>query len=272
MGKALGPSRLRLGLWVGPGISDALVARALLVKLASFYPKADWVVFSNRANLCFFEMDPRMSAYIPLMSLDARRPAQGRFGHWLAARAQYKKLKALGLHGTWAAGFGEAPAQYTRFAQQVCQAASAVWVHAPAQEWLQLPTPLLDAGASALAHATRLYRSVNPALQKVLCVLGRVGSLEQSHLAQLKQRMQAVQAELGQQAGIHLQTCALLEGVEAGGVLARRLAAEMGQNCQLVGLSELLGLLAYADQVRVSDPDITRICIEMGRQKQLFVG
>lgn len=265
-------SPLRLGVWIGPSISDALAGRALLAQLAVHYPKADWVVFGPKDYLCLFEMNTRMSAYIPLKTMEARRVSQSRFGHWLEKRAQARKLPALGLQCIWAAGAGSVHPLYSQLARNCRLPCAAVWVDAPPGEWAAIESPLLDAGANALAHATRFYRGVNPTASKVLCVLGRANPLDAASLAVLKQSLAGAKASVVNQPGVHFTACVLVDTNAVSPLLLRRWGAELGSDCLLVGLAELLGLLAYADQVRVKDPDITRICCEMGRQKQLFVG
>lgn len=258
----------RIGLWFGPGLEHALAARAALGELQREYPGADWVLFGPRGSLFLFEMDERVQVYISLRSAEPRRPAQSRLSYFLEKRAQFKKLRSLGLNlciGVAVLSQAENGAALNRQAAEEFKqvqrmlGVSGRFLQNEESVFHQISAPVLEAGPQALAFATNHHRSVSPNQTKLLVVI------EGSEFdAQWKQAQAAA-------SGFHSASMTVAAIVAGDRLLARRLAQSHPDWLQ-VDLAQAMGLIAYADRVICSSPAITRICSEMGRTDRLLLG
>ncbi len=249
-----------MGLWLGEGVPNALAARALLHRLASHYSNTNWVVMGPVSSACFFEMDACVAAYVPLIGLQVRRPSQSRLAHWWATRQQLRKLRAIGLQRV----FGLQPNEHRqwvalgRLLDCPCHA-----VLGAVDEFLSLPHPVLEAGPSALAYATHVFRRAQPhKLKEVL-----FAHLNSADLNSLN----AIQADF--------DSIWVVDSTSAERVLAvlselpdfmQRRLAEKHPDWHWVTMPQAFGLLGYADRVITTNTDITLIGREMGREA-LFV-
>ncbi|MCQ8895138.1 hypothetical protein NQT62_01640 [Limnobacter humi] len=255
-----------VGLAFGPSVVEAMDARHTITMLKAQYPQAGLVLLSSPGNKAWFELDTRVDAYIPLQGLQPRRPGQSRLGHWWASRAQLRKLQTLPL---------------TVFCLQPSPvpSRSAAFLNALARRMGHVPllraglepqgghtaTPLLDAGAQALAQASRHYRTVDPTLRRRVVVLGMAD--DAPHL--LQSRWQGSQT--GAAPATHCTGIVLVEPGRSVGLLAQRLCRSLPGAVLALDWSSTLGMLAYADEVKAWSPDVTRICREMGRENRLLL-
>ena len=260
----------RIGLWFGSGLENALAARAALGHLQVERPNADWVLFGPRESLCVFEMDSRVSGYIPLRSLEPRRAAQSRLSFYLEKRSQFKKLSALQLDGCIAVAVcsgNERADQLTAKEFQKDFSRLGVGGHClqkPLAWFLAIDRPTLQAGPEALAFATQHHRKSPPNLPKHLVLLSEYAAPNQS----LEQQWAQVQAVEGLGQGANLSVAAITSGNR---LTARQLAQAHPDWLQL-NRAQAMGLIAYADGVISVSTDITLICQEMGRSNLLLLG
>ncbi|HEX4856647.1 MAG TPA: hypothetical protein VFV28_07525, partial [Limnobacter sp.] len=187
--------RPRVALWFAEGLDNALAARGALEGLQAQHPDADWVLLGPKSSLCLFEMDNRVAAYIPLLSLGPRRPSQGWLSRFFETRTQYRQLRGVGFSQCMGVAVAEqatvqAGGPFSRQASQkhFNQLKSALrvpgaFIEKSLHEFLQADRPLLQAGPQALAFATQLHRTSPPHLQKLLVLLsdpaGRTDALLQ---------------------------------------------------------------------------------------------
>lgn len=261
------PAQPVIGVVVGPSVAQALGIRRALFRLQQARPDADWVLLGPKPLFCLFEMDTVASAHIPLLAANPLRKGQPRLGHWWQVRRQHRKLAQLPWQAllapasdSAAGGFGQAPD----------------WVPGLLKALRPVPVvdcpffndgpapPLLQAGVSALAWATRLMRQANPRDLKVLTVWPTLNNMLQAHTHG---------AALGPQAGV-LTVHAVWRDTQQPLLQARQakaVAQQTGVACELVDLPQVLGLLAYADRVNAHCPVIPRICLEMGRQDRVVL-
>lgn len=245
----------RVFVWFAPGLANALAARQCLAVLARTLPKANIGMVGPRQALCLFEMDDRVQVFVPQLALTPRRPAQARLSYWFAKRAQNRKLATLkadlwigiGTNGpqrsAWKAVCGSQEPSL-EFAAQSFEADAG-----------HLPNDALQAGPEALAWATGVFRKWHPTQAKRVAVLG-IADMAQS---QLKQRLAACPPGFLQ--------LVLLPGADAPNRFLQRTQPDLWQ----VGLDKLLGMLVYADQVMSFEGDITRLCVEIGREDRLLL-
>lgn len=241
-------------------------ARHAVTTLKAQHPQADLVLLSSPANKAWFELDTRVDAYIPLLGLLHRRAGQSRFGHWWASRAQLRKLQTLPL-----TGFCWLPAADQSRSAAFLKTLARRMAHVP---YLELPqdgvdihpaTPLLDAGAQALAQASRYYRTVNPTLRKRVVVLGTADEAP----ALLKARW--LDSHAAAAPATHCTGVVVVEQGSPQGLLAQRLCRSLPGQVMALDWSATLGMLAYADEVRAWSADVTRMCQEMGREDRLLL-
>lgn len=251
----------RIGVWFDVGLENALAVRAALGGLQAEYPGADWVLLGPRESLFLFEMDERISAYIPLRALEPRRPAQSRLSFFLEKKAQYKKLRGLQLDLCLGVSVAQIGKQFQHFLKLLN--VSGRFICHDLSVFLSSPRPELQAGAQALALATQHYRVSPPHSLKVLVVFGDAPGQSRGLDAQWK----AAQDILAREGVAHV-TMAVLCG--KGKLQARRLAQAHPDWLRL-DLPQAMGFVAYADRVISFSPDITRICAEMGRSDRLVL-
>lgn len=260
------PPNAVMGLVVGPTIAQALDARLALYGLAAVRPDVDWVLLGPKALFCLFEMDALAAAHIPLLAAEPLRQGQPRLGRWWQVRRQHRKLATLAWHGVIAPVLQQQPVvEPAGWLTRLLKALHPVPVHNYSAELAPHPAPpVLQAGASALAWATRLMRQADPRDAKVLTFWPGVNALAAAHRSGVVP---------GQQAGEFQVHAVWRDPVQP--VLqarqARALAEQTGVRCELVDLPQALGLLAYADRVKAHCPNIPRICAEMGRQDRLLL-
>ncbi|MCE2746050.1 MAG: hypothetical protein LW710_09100 [Burkholderiales bacterium] len=266
------PASHRIGVWFGQGINNALAARAALGQLQTEYPGADWVLFGPRSSLFLFEMDERVPVYIPLRTLEPRRPAQTRLSYYLEQRAQFKKLRSLKLSLCIGVSAQAAEPELNRNVAAQFQHVRKVlgvggqFIQRHLSSFLKAERPLLQAGPQALAHATQLYRKVSPGLVKAVALL--YAEEHPAGLDSLDSQWKTLQGGLWQLGeGVHL-TVAAIAGENR--LLARQLNAAQPSWLQL-GLPQAMGLIAYADRVISASEVITLICAEMGRADRLLL-
>lgn len=259
----------RIGVWFGQGFENALAARAALGQLQAEYLGADWVLFGPRESLFLFEMDERVPAYIPLKSLEPRRPAQSRLSYYLEKRAQFKKLRGLKIDlciGVSASASLPELNQQAAVQFQHVQKMLGVDGRFIQQELpllLQIERPLLLAGPQALAYATQLYRNVPPSSIKTVAFLDAAEGQ-----ANLEVKWQALQNHLPQPGSNVQLTVAAIVGDNR--LLARHLNDKYPQ-CLQLGMPQAMGLIAYADRVICASEAVTLICAEMGRSDRLLL-
>lgn len=253
---------LRIGVWFGTGLESALAVRAALGGFRAEYPGADWVLLGPRESLFLFEMDERISAYIPLLALEPRRPAQSRISFFLQQRAQYKKLHGLQLSfciGVSVNGIGK---QFQQFLKRLSVPGHFVCHDLPL--FLSNPRPELQAGAQALALATQYYRLLPPHCLKVLLLL----SGEPGQTLGLAAQWKAAQDTLALEGVSHTTTAVICSSKNK---LQLRQLAQSHPDWLRLDLPQAMGFLAYADRVICFSPNITRICKEMGRSDRLVL-
>lgn len=254
---------LRIGVWFEAGLENALAVRAALGGLQAEYPGADWVLLGPRESLFLFEMDKRISAYIPLLVLEPRRPAQSRLTFFLEKRAQYKKLHGLQLgfcigvsaNGVVGKQFQEFLKRLSLPGRMVCHDLSL---------FLSNPRPELQAGAQALALATQHYRLLPPHCLKVLLLL----SGEPGQTLGLAAQWKAAQDILTLEGISHTTTAVICSSKNK---LQLRQLAQSHPDWLRLDLPQAMGFLAYADRVICFSPNVTRICNEMGRSDRLVL-
>ncbi|HEX4916833.1 MAG TPA: hypothetical protein VFV43_02930 [Limnobacter sp.] len=264
----------RAALWVEPGIDSALAARRLLQAVSLYTPHMDWAVLGPRDHMVFFDMEPAVTAYIPLLSMQPRRPAQSALVHWWQVREQSRKLANLEMD-LWvggAAGSASAPLQAKPHPQFVAQLkynqrhrvnAAALWCTASLAAYASLPGHRpLELGPRALAKATALFRSWPPKLAKCVVVLGAMDE----PLPVLQRRAEMAEHAV-QQVGGH----AMLVVLAVGELLRQRRLASAFPQWHWLAMPDCLGALAYADRVICHVPEITHLLAEMGRSDRLLL-
>lgn len=259
----------RVGLWFGAGLENALAARAALGRLMHKYPDAEWVLFGPPGSLFLFEMDERVSAYIPLKSLQARRPSQGWLSHYLAQRAQYKKLGGLQLNACEGVAVSQPSPEDTKHTLNLLGRLSrslgtrvCLWQES-LDEFLQIPRPVLQAGPQALAFATHHHRTTAPNAVKHLIILDGTHSLPS-----LQSQLQGLQANLvSNQAVVHLTIAVLIENNR----LTSRELGRQQPNWLQVDTAQAMGLMAYSDRVLTPHRLLCFLCEEMGRVNHLML-
>lgn len=263
------PTTQRIGVWFGQGLHNALAARAALGQLQAEYPGADWVLFGPRTSLFLFEMDERVPVYIPLRTLEPRRPAQTRLSYYLEKRAQFKKLRGLQLTQCIGVAVSDTAPELNRHVSEQFQhlqkmlGVGGPLIQKELSDFLQAERPLLQAGPQALAHATQLYRKVLPGMNKVVVLL-----YAQEDTSDLGSQWQALEPRMAQFASnFHLTVAAV---VGDNRLLARQLSSSH-PSCLQLGLPQAMGLIAYADRVISASEQITLICAEMGRSDRLLL-
>lgn len=245
----------RLGVWFGEGVANALMARALLYRLAAHYSNADWVLLGPADSACFFEMDRPVTVFIPLLGLQRRRPSQSRLAYWWSARQQRRRLRAVGLQRV----FGVQPEGHKEWIflgrQLHCPCHP---VRGSLDAFLSLPHPTLQAGPSALAYSTHIFRSTPPHKIKEVLFVGLHATDSQS--------LSALQASLDSIAEVNSVYVERVVAVlsELPDFMQRRLA-EKHPDWHWVTVTQAFGLLGYADRVVAATNDITLIGHEMGR-------
>lgn len=267
--------RKRLGLWFAPGVDNALAARAALGDLQAQNPAADWVLFGPRENLFLFEMDDRVPIYIPLRALEPRRPAQSRLSYYLEKRAQFKKLRGLGLDACFGVAVLHVDSQENiRAAKRFEYALGMLGVrgeliHKTHKAFLAMPRPELQAGPQALVFATQFYRKVPPNQLKQLLLLGQIDDQDEPVHTQWQHTQQTLHANsAGHATPAHLLTAVITNGDR----LSARQLTRAHPDWLQVNVAQAMGLIAYADRVICCSGTITRICIEMGRSDRLLLG
>ena len=268
-------NRKRLGLWFPTGIDNALAARAALGGLLAQNPDADWVLFGPRQSLFLFEMDDRVPVYIPLRALEARRPAQSRLSYYLEKRAQFKKLRGLGLDFCFGVSVLQIdPHANAAVAKQFEHALSMLGVRGELiqreeRAFLAMPRPELQAGPQALALATQFYRKVPPNHSKHLLLLGQMDDQDAPVDTQWQHLQPALHAiSVAPNATTHVVTAVITHGDR----LSARQLTRAHPDWLQVNMAQAMGLIAYADRVICSSETITRICAEMGRSERLLLG
>lgn len=263
------PSVQRIGVWFGQGLHNALAARAALGQLQVEHPGADWVLFGPRSSLFLFEMDERVPVYIPLRTLEPRRPAQTRLSYYLEKRAQFKKLRGLKLNlCIGVSALADLPEQNQQAAAQFQHVQKMLGVGGQFMQqelsgFLRAERPMLQAGPQALAYATQLYRKTSPSLIKAVALL----YAEESEPG-LDIQWQALHSSLVQLgSNVHLTVAAV---VGDNRLLARQLSTHHPDWLQL-DLPQAMGLIAYADRVICASEVITLVCEEMGRSDRLLL-
>lgn len=263
------PGVRRIGVWFGQGLPSALAARAALGQLQAEYPGADWVLFGPGDSLFLFEMDERVPDYIPLKSLEPRRPAQTRLSYYLEKRGQFKKLRSLQLDLCFGvSALARSPEVNQQVAGQFQQAQQMLGVggqfmQQELSDFLRAERPLLQAGPQALAYATQLYRKTSPGLSKAVVLLHT-----DKNAGDLDLQWQAVQSRLALIGDkVHLTVAAVIGDNR---LLTRQLSTTHPAWLQL-GLPQATGLIAYADRVISASEVITLICDEMGRSDRLLL-
>jgi hypothetical protein len=251
----------RIGVWFDTGLENALAVRAALGGLQAEYPGADWVLLGPRESLFLFEMDERISAYIPLRALEPRRPAQSRLSFFLEKRGQYKKLRGLQLDFCIGVSVTQIGKQFQHFLKLLN--VSGRFICHDLSEFQSNPRPELQAGAQALALATQHYRMLQPHALKALLLL----SDEPGPSLGLDEQWKAARNILARE-GIGQVTTAVL--CSKNKLLVRQLAQAHPDWLRL-DLPQTMGFLAYADRVISFSPNITRICCEMGRSDRLVL-
>jgi len=249
-----------MGLWVGEGVGNALAARALLYHLDSHYRGQQWVVLGPAGSACYFEMDSPVAAYIPLLGLSAHRPAQWRLSHWWATRKQQRALRAVGLLMV----FGVRPQGHKAWLAVGRNLGCPLHaVSGSLDHFLRLKHPVLQAGPSALAYATHVFRHTLPNQHKEVVFVDLVAG------DGLSANMAAAVPELAFQheSAPVKRVVAVLS--DLSGLMQRRLAAKH-PDWHWVSMAQAFGLLGYADRVVGTHPDITLIGREMAREA-LFV-
>ena len=260
----------RIGLWFGRGLENALAARAALGKLQAENPGAEWVLFGPRESLYVFEMDDRVSAYIPLRSLEPRRAAQSRLSFFLEKRAQFKKLRGLQLDECIAVVASSADKAADQQAlKNFQQDFKRLGVHGHCLvnelKWfLAIERPVLQAGPEALAFATQHHRKSPPNLPKYLVLLSEHAAPGPS-LEQQWTQVQALES---------FNQCVnpAIAVITRGNRLASRQIAQAHPDWLQLNNSQAMGLIAYADGVVSVAADVTLICHEMGRSNLLLLG
>lgn len=260
----------RIGLWFGNGLENALAARAALGHLQVERPNADWVLFGPRESLHVFEMDNRVSGYIPLRSFESRRAAQSRLSFYLEKRNQFKKLRGLQLDDCIAVAVcsgDERADQLT--AKEFQKDFSRLGVGGrcllkPLEWFLAIERPTLQAGPTALAFATQHHRKSPPNLPKYLVLLSEY---EETNMT-LEQQWVRVQACENLRRNVHLTIAAIVTGNR----LNARQVAKSHPDWLQINKAQAMGLIAYADGVISVSGDITLICQEMGREALLLLG
>ena len=268
-------NRKRLGLWFPTGIDNALAARAALGGLLAQNPDADWVLFGPRQSLFLFEMDDRVPVYIPLRALEARRPAQSRLSHYLEKRAQFKKLRGLGLDFCFGVSVSQIdPHANAAVAKQFEHALGMLGVRGELIQreesaFQAMPRSELLAGPQALAFATQFYRKVPPSQLKYLLLMGQIDGQGESVDSQWQHMQQILQAStVDPAATVHVVTAVITHGDR----LSARQLTRTHPDWLQVNMAQAMGLIAYADRVICSSETITRICAEMGRSERLLLG
>lgn len=251
----------RIGVWFDAGLENALAVRAALGGLQAEYPGADWVLLGPRESLFLFEMDERISAYIPLRALETRRPAQTRLSFFLEKRAQYKKLRGLQLDLCLGVSVTQVGKQFQHFVKLLNVSGRFICHDLP--EFQSSPRPELQAGAQALALATQHYRMLPPHTSKALLVLGNEPGQTLGLDAQWKTAQDILALE-----GIAHTTTVVLCGKDK---LQVRQLAKAHPDWLRLDLQQAMGFLAYVDRVISFSPNVTRICGEMGRSDRLVL-
>ena len=267
----------RIGVWFGAGLQNALATRRLLGFLALRFPQADLVLFGPRASLHLFEMDSRVSAYLPLLALEEKRREQSAIANYLGRRAQFKKLKSLNLQACFGVcteyvkpikPMGAVRGGFDVFAKALGLARHALLVYTEPALLQTASTPFLEAGPQALLAATHFYRLASPQLPKVLLVLGHADqSLDQLKNAQTQAH------DMLHAHGLVADHKACVVWAVLGGEsrLHSRLAAHLGEPIRIMSQARLMGHIAYADQVICLPDEAARICVEMGRENRLLL-
>lgn len=256
----------RLGLWFCTGLENGLAARAVLGTLQSENPGAEWVLFGPRESLFLFEMDERVCAYVPLLSLAPRRAAQSRLSYFLEKRAQFLKLRALKLDSLFGAAVPPFEPVEKQFSYTLRMLGISGRLIKEERSWFAAqPAPLLQAGPQALAFATQLHRKSPHQLQKCLVLL-LAESVQQR--AALEADWQAAQNTVNTLPPMHT-TVAVVTNHDR--LLARQLAQAHPDWIQL-DFAQAVGLIAYADRVICMSDTVTRICREMDRFDRVLLG
>lgn len=260
----------RIGLWFGGSLENALAARAALGLLQAEHHGAEWVLLGPRESLYLFEMDDRVSGYIPLRSLEARRVTQSRLSFFFEKRAQFKKLRGLQLDECIAvlvcSGDKAADQQALKnFQKDFSRLGVSGRCMADTLEWfLAIDRLTLQAGPEALAFATQLHRRSPPNLPKYLVLLsdyaGNGFTLEQQWAS--VQRCDVFKKNSQPTVAV----------VTTGNRLAVRQISQSHPDWLQLNRAQAMGLIAYADGVISLSPDITLICQEMGRSELLLLG
>ena len=244
-----------MGLWINEGVGNALAARALLHHLAAHESNAEWVVLGPASSAAFFEMDAPVAAYIPLLGMQSRRPAQWRITHWWSARQQRQQLRAVGLQRV----FGVRPAGHKEWLSLSRQ------LHCPflavlgaLDAFLELPHPILQAGPSALAYATHVFRGTPPNKSKEVLFV----ELRASDTTSLNKLQVDVDRLAKHESASVERVIAVVS--ELPEFMQRRLA-QNHPDWHWVTMTQAFGLLGYADRVIGTNIDITLIGQEMGR-------
>ena len=252
----------RVALWFGAGLENALAARALLGQLQAEHPGAEWVLFGPRESLFMFEMDSRVSVYIPLRSTEPRRAAQSRLSYFLEKRAQFKKLKELNLDEC--VGVSARQADTKDQFQHILKifSVSGAFIQKDLSSFLSIHRPELQAGPQALAFATQLHRKSPPHLSKLLVLL------VESERPALEAQWLALQNALNTVEKAHTTVAVITNNSR---LAARQLAGVHPDWLQL-DFAQAMGLIAYADRVICLSSVVTQICEEMGRSDRVLLG
>lgn len=265
----------RAALWVEPGLNSAVASRRVLLAMRAACPRVEWAVLGPKESMVFFEMEPAVAAFIPVLAMQARRPGQPRLAHWWQARQQLVKLGQLGMHA-WVgvesvqaakyhtAKHGPSPL-FATLAKRIARhhpGAPVLRCALAPPDALNLPAfAPLQLGPSALARATAMFRAWPPTVSKHVLVLGHT---EEATVV-LQARHQQAMATLPTGA----QALAVVL-VYAPSMLVMRLRSNF-PNWHFLNLAECLGVLAYADRVMGNAPWVTLLMGEMGRLDRMVL-
>jgi hypothetical protein len=238
------PQAHRVAVWFGKGLENALAARAWLGQLQAENPGAEWVLLGPQGSLYLFEMDSRVSAFIPLLQLEPPRPTQPRLLRYFAERRQFRQIRELRFSqcfGVAVSGSGNESAQpeFAKFISGIGLPGQLLEKALP--DFLLANQPLLQAGPQALAFATRLHRASPPHLPKLLVLLACPAIGNDKTGLELEQQWNAAQANMRNCEPAHI-TVAVVNA--AGNRLLVRWLNQHYPDWLPIDLSQAMGLIS----------------------------